>query len=259
MITKRFSVRAASLFLAAVMCAAAFSGCGKEKEQPGSTMYRGSSRAETYDINGSDTVYTDMANYTLPEKGEEIVVMKLKNGGTVKTKLFPDLMPRACANFVGLAANGYYDGLTFHRIISDFMIQGGDPEGTGKGGESIWGGRFDGGVTDYLYNVKGAIAYANSGATIYDGSQFYIVVGQKFTDGEVFEKYRNKNFNYTETAKKAYFDQGGAPWLDGDYTVFGQVFEGLDIVEDICSNTVVDSDDRPVDDVIIEKVEVVKY
>ena len=259
MTTRKFLVRTAAFVTAAVIASVSFTGCGKSVKSPGATMYKGSSRAETYDINGDSTGYTDMANYTLPESGDEIVVMTIKDKGTVKIKLFPDLMPRACANFVGLAVQGYYDGLTFHRVIADFMIQGGDPEGTGRGGESVWGGRFDGGTTDYLYHVKGALAYANSGATIYDGSQFYIVVGQKFTDNEVFDKYKNASFSYTENARNAYADNGGTPWLDGDYTVFGQVFEGIEIIEDVCSNTVVDSSDKPLDDVIIEKVEVVTY
>ncbi|MCQ2464101.1 MAG: peptidylprolyl isomerase [Oscillospiraceae bacterium] len=257
---RKFKRRAAALVLAALVCTASFSGCGSKKSNsPGATMYKSSSNEETYDINAEETAYTDIANYTLPRKGEEIVVMTIKDKGTVKFKLFPDLMPRACANFVGLAVNGYYDGLKFHRVIADFMIQGGDPEGNGRGGECIWGGRFDGGVNSFLYNVKGALAYANSGSTATDGSQFYVVVGQKFTDDEVFNKYRNSAFNYTANAKKAYFTDGGAPWLDGDYTVFGQVFEGIEIIEDVCSNTVTDSDDMPADDVIIEKIEVVTY
>lgn len=259
MITKKFLVKTVSLVLAAALCAVSVTGCGSKSKSPGATMYKGSSRAETYDINGDTTAYSDIANYTLPESGEEIVVMTIKDRGTVKIKLFPDLMPRACANFAGLAVQGYYDGLSFHRVIADFMIQGGDPEGTGRGGESVWGGRFDGGTSDYLYHVKGALAYANSGATIYDGSQFYIVVGQVFTDDEVFDKYKNSDFNYTEKAKSAYFEDGGTPWLDGDYTVFGQVFEGLEIIEDVCNNTAVDSSDKPLDDVIIEKIELVTY
>lgn len=257
MMFKKWFRRTAAFILSAAMCLAAFTGCGQRT--PGSTMYKGSSRSDTYDMIGKNKDgISDMANYTLPEKGEEIVVMTIKDKGTVKIKLFPDLLPRACANFVGLACNGYYDGLSFHRVISDFMIQGGDPEGTGMGGECIWGLRFDGGTSEYLYHVKGALAYANSGSTSTDGSQFYVVVGQKFSE-DLFEKYKNPSFEYTDAARQAYLDEGGAPWLDGDYTVFGQVFEGIEIIEDVCNNTVVDSTDKPVDDVIIEKIEIVTY
>ena len=121
MIMKKFPVKAAAVILATALFAASLGGCGKKS--PGYTMYSGSSKAETYDINGSDAEYTDIANYTEPVKGEEIVVMTIKDKGTVKFKLFPDLLPRACANFVGHVVNGTYDGLTFHRVISDFMIQ----------------------------------------------------------------------------------------------------------------------------------------
>jgi cyclophilin family peptidyl-prolyl cis-trans isomerase len=238
---------------------AVFSGCGeKEPAVPGASMYKSGSVAEDYEICLDDeSGYTDMVNYTAPKAGEEIIEMIIKGKGTVKMKLFPELMPRACANFVGLVSEGYYDGLTFHRIISDFMIQGGDPEGTGRGGQCVWGLRFDGGASKYLYHVKGALAYANSGATATDGSQFYIVVGQKFPE-DVLDDYATGNL--TDSVRKAYVEEGGAPWLDGGYTVFGQVFEGMEIVEDVCNNTTVDSAGMPVGDpVIIEKAQIVTY
>ncbi len=206
--------------------------------------------------------YTDMMNYTMPKFGEEIVEMVIKDKGTIRIKLFPELLPKACENFTSLVSQGYYNGLTFHRVISDFMIQGGDPKGTGTGGESVWGGYFDGGYSKYLYHVKGALAYANSGQrTSNDGSQFYIVVGEQYNI-ESFMKTRlyNTNINYTDNACKAYDENGGTPWLDGYYTVFGQIYEGLDIVTDICNNTATDPEnDKPLDPVIIEKAYVVKY
>lgn len=255
MILKKILKRTALCIICASLGLAALTGCGQK--EPGATMYKGSSNANTYDMIGKNkSGFTDMANYTLPVEGEEIVAMTIKDKGTVKIKLFPDLLPRACANFVGLASQGCYDGLSFHRVIADFMIQGGDSDG--MGGTSVWGQAFDGGTSEYLYHVKGALAYANSGSTSTDGSQFYVVVGQEFTP-ELFEKYKSKDFSYTETATNAYFEEGGAPWLDGYYTVFGQVFEGMEIVEDVCNNTVVDSSDKPVDDVIIEKIEILKY
>ncbi len=206
--------------------------------------------------------YTDMMNYTMPKFGEEIVEMVIKDKGTIRIKLFPELLPKACENFTSLVSQGYYNGLTFHRVISDFMIQGGDPNGTGTGGESVWGGKFDGGYSKYLYHVKGALAYANSELrTSNDGSQFYIVVGEQYNIEDFMESspYNNK-INYTDNACKAYEENGGTPWLDGYYTVFGQVFEGLDIVTDICNNTATDpKNDKPLDPVIIEKASVVKY
>ena len=206
--------------------------------------------------------YTDMMNYTMPKFGEEIVEMVIKDKGTIRIKLFPELLPKACENFTSLVSQGYYNGLTFHRVISDFMIQGGDPSGKGTGGESVWGGYFDGGYSKYLYHVKGALAYANSGQrTSNDGSQFYIVVGEQYNIEDFMESsLNNHKINYTDNACKAYEENGGTPWLDGYYTVFGQVFEGLDIVTDICNNTATDpKNDKPLDPVIIEKASVVKY
>lgn len=258
--------KAVACFLCAAMSALALSGCGNsssdKKDAPaGSTMYQAEKAEADYaQCLDDESGYTDMANYIKPEKGEEIVVMTIKDKGTVKIQLFPELLPKACANFVGLASKGYYDGLTFHRVIADFMIQGGDPMGTGMGGEAIWGTKFDGGFSKYLYHVKGALAYANSGSTSTDGSQFYIVVGSTFTD-ELLDMYAATEL--TDSVRTAYKENGGAPWLDGGYTVFGQVFEGIEIVEDICNNTPVstqeETKDKPLDDVIIEKVEIVKY
>ena len=172
MILKKILKRTALCIICAALGLAALTGCGQK--EPGETMYKGSSNANSYDMIGKNkSGFTDMANYTLPAEGEEIVAMTIKDKGTVKIKLFPDLLPKACANFVGLAAQGYYDGLSFHRVIADFMIQGGDPEGTGRGGTSVWGQAFDGGASEYLYHVKGALAYANSGSTSTDGSQFF--------------------------------------------------------------------------------------
>ena len=116
-------------------------------------------------------------------KSEKIAVIKVKDYGEIKIKLFaeeakaaaPVPEKNAVDNFIGLADKGYYDELIFHRIIPNFMIQGGDPKGDGTGGNSTWGGEFDGGLPEGLYHFSGAVAYANSNGTSTDGSQFYIV------------------------------------------------------------------------------------
>ncbi len=247
-------------FLCAAMSVTAITGCSK-KETTG--MYSASKSEADYKICLDDeSGYTDMVNYTKPKDGEEIIVMKIADYGDVKIKLFPELLPKACANFVGLAEKGYYDGLTFHRVIADFMIQGGDPLGSGYGGESIWGLKFDGGHSKYLNHVKGALAYANSGNTSTDGSQFYVVVGNPYSEEllkDILARQGKLLSDLSDTVKKAYIEDGGTPFLDGDYTVFGQVFEGMDIVEDICNNTETGANDKPVKDIIIEKVQVEKY
>lgn len=200
----------------------------------------------------------ETVNFNQPAKDEEVIVMNIKDRGTVKIKLFPEQAPEGVENFIGLAKQGYYDGLTFHRVINEFMIQGGDPNGNGTGGESIWGGKFDGKTSKELSHFSGAIAYANSGATSTNGSQFYIVTGQVYESATLDTLVEQYGLSYTDKTKEYYTTIGGTPFLDGGYTVFGQVFDGLDVIYDI-QTTETDSSDKPVEDVIIESVTVEKY
>jgi len=199
----------------------------------------------------------EIKNFTAPEDGEKIVTMTIKDHGDVKIKLFPEYADKGVENFLGLTEKGYYDGLIFHRIIKDFMIQGGDPEGTGMGGESMWGGSFDGGTDPHLIHAAGAVAYANSGSTDTDGSQFYIVTGEVYTDQD-FEGLASYGYQFSDNEKAVYSTCGGDPWLDGGYTVFGQVFDGLDIIFEL-QNAETDENDKPLEDVIIESVQVAEY
>lgn len=192
-----------------------------------------------------------VSNFTAPKKGEKIIVLTIKDYGDIKIKLFPEYAEKGVENFLALADQSYYDGIIFHRIINNFMIQGGDPTGTGRGGTSIWGEKFDGGVDPHLIHVAGAVAYANSGSTATNGSQFYIVTGKTFTESQ-FDP------SYPTAAKEAYLKSGGYPWLDGGYTVFGQVFDGLDIVYKL-QQVDTDSNDKPLEDVVIESMKVAEY
>ncbi len=205
-------------------------------------------------------------NYTAPAEGEEIIVMHIRDYGDVKIKLFPELLPEAVENFTTHAKNGYYDELIFHRVIEGFMIQGGDPKGDGTGGESCWGGKFNGGVTEQLIHVPGALAYANSKGPATDGSQFYVVTGDK-TDAETLKYYEEiydqdsrvtYDINFTKEAEELYLKHGGAPHLDGGYTVFGQVIDGLDIIFEI-SKVPVNNTSKPKEAVYIESITVEKY
>ncbi len=206
-------------------------------------------------------------NYTAPAEGEEIVVIHVKDMGDIKIKLFPELLPEACENFTTLAKNGYYDELIFHRVIEGFMIQGGDPKGDGTGGESCWGGKFNGGVNEQLIHVPGALAYANSAGPTTDGSQFYIVTGAEMTQ-EDLDYYESEDFakqmmltydiSFTKEAQELYKEHGGAPHLDGGYTVFGQVIEGLDIVYAISQVDVTDRS-KPKQAVYMESITVEPY
>jgi len=142
------------------------------------------------------------------------------NHGAIEVELFDDDAPKTVENFVKLSKDGFYDGLIFHRVIKDFMIQGGCPQGTGTGGP---GYQFEDEFNDNKI-VRGALAMANAGPNT-NGSQFFIVT----TDA--------------------------APWLDGKHTVFGRVTEGMEAVDSI-EGTETGAGDRPVQDAVIERLEV---
>ena len=114
-----------------------------------------------------------MYQFEKPAKDAEVIVMKTSKG-TIKMRLFPEKAPKTVENFVTHAKEGYYDGLTFHRVINGFMIQGGDPLGNGTGGESIWGKPFEDEFDVELRNFRGALSMANAGPST-NGSQFFIV------------------------------------------------------------------------------------
>ena len=164
------------------------------------------------------------------QDGEEIAVMETSLG-VIKLRFFPEQAPLAVENFLTLAKEGYYDGVTFHRVIADFMIQGGDPTGTGSGGKSIYTdvagnrGYFQDEFSDRLFNFRGALSMANSGSNS-NGSQFFIVQAPQLREGQ---KESMKNNGVDKQAIAKYEEEGGAPWLDGQHTVFGQVIEGMDV------------------------------
>jgi len=278
--------KALAAFLCTVTAASALYSCGKHLEVDDASSYnKTSSSSDEGSQTDTDTLWhldngvinidrfadrsvpdidkenSPVKNFTSPKEGDTVIIMKLKGyDGEIKIRLFPEYAEKGVENFVGLAEKGYYDGLIFHRIIQDFMIQGGDPTGTGTGGDSIWGGTFDGGADPNVIHAAGAVAYANSGSTDTDRSQFYIVTGSLYPE----EQFAN---GAPEDVKKVYSAAGGAPWLDGGYTVFGQVYQGLDIVfsaQDILTEKMVSgapatAEDRPVEELAIEYLKVGKY
>ncbi len=253
----------ASLIMCVVACAAVFSGCGDDSNSAaGKASDSKDNSVEVSDSTNDESSVAQSAgsvmNFTAPKEGEDIIVMTIKDYGDVKIKLFSEQASKGVENFTGLASQGYYDGLIFHRIISDFMIQGGDPQGTGMGGESIWGEKFDGGTSADVSHFAGAVAYANSGSTATNGSQFYIVTGEVSTDESLSQIAEYYGTSFSDEAKELYKTIGGTPFLDGNYTVFGQVFDGLDIIFDV-QNVDTDANDKPTKDVVIEKVSVEKY
>ena len=174
------------------------------------------------------------------------------NHGDLRIKLFPEQAPKTVANFIALSKDGYYDGVIFHRIIKDFMIQGGDPTGTGMGGESIYGESFEDEFSKELYNIRGALSMANAGPNT-NGSQFFIVQNQHLP----YSKKEIARGGWPEPIAAIYAEQGGTPHLDGRHTVFGQlVNEESYLVLDTIAGVETGAMDRPVEDVLIETIEI---
>lgn len=189
-----------------------------------------------------------------PQKGDTVAVMKTSMGD-ISIRLFPEAAPLAVENFVTHAKNGYYDGLIFHRVISDFMIQGGDPTGTGCGGESIWNKSFKDEFDLYARNYRGALSMANAGPGT-NGSQFFIVQASQVPANMLAQMQRmTKEDGYPEEVTENYKAVGGTPWLDFKHTVFGQVFDGMDVVDAI-AGVKVGMGDKPVEDVVITGISV---
>ena len=192
-----------------------------------------------------------MKQFEKPDENDIIAVIKT-NMGDIRVKLFPEEAPKAVENFTTHAKEGYYDGLIFHRVIKDFMIQGGDPMGTGMGGQSIWGSPFEDEFDMTLRNFKGALSMANAGPNT-NGSQFFIVQASDVSDGLVDQMRSLENQGFPKDVTDTYVEKGGTPWLDFKHTVFGQVFDGLDVVDNIAA-TPVGADDKPIEDVVIQKI-----
>ena len=175
---------------------------------------------------------------------------------------FPQYAPKSVENFLTHAKDGYYDGISFHRVIEDFMIQGGDPKGDGTGGESIWGEAFEDEFAPELHNFRGALSMANSGTNT-NGSQFFIVQASscpsQMIDSMKAVAEQDGGESYSEAVIAKYQEIGGTPWLDYKHSVFGQVFSGMDIVDEIVAqakntdqNGMVDEGER----VLIESITV---
>lgn len=176
------------------------------------------------------------------------------NKGDMSFELYPQYAPKAVENFATHAKNGYYNGLIFHRVIKDFMIQGGDPTGTGCGGESIWGKSFEDEFSLDARNYYGALSMANSGPNT-NGSQFFIVQAKSVPDSLLSQMEGLKDNGYPQAVIDKYKEVGGTPWLDFHHTVFGMITQGTDVLEDIAS-TRTGMSDKPVYDVVIDTIEI---
>lgn len=173
-------------------------------------------------ISANQIIYSQNKKDKQKMKDKQTVAIIQTNMGTIEIELFANKTPKTVENFVGLANKGYYNGVIFHRVIDKFMIQGGDPTGTGRGGESFWGGKFeDEIVPDLKHDGEGILSMANAGPNT-NGSQFFITLVP-------------------------------TPWLDGKHTVFGKVIKGMDVVRAI-GKVQTNQQDKPLKDVVMEKV-----
>lgn len=185
--------------------------------------------------------------------GDTIAVMRT-NMGDIEIKLFPEQAPKTVENFTTHAKNDYYNGIIFHRVIKDFMIQGGDPTGTGMGGESIWGRSFADEFTPELHNLRGALCMANAGPNT-NGSQFFIVQADE-CPANMLDQMKDMPEAFSPEVVEAYAKMGGTPWLDFRHTVFGQVINGMDVVDAI-AGVKVGAGDKPINDVVITGIEII--
>ena len=188
-----------------------------------------------------------------PQQGDTVATMKTTLGD-IKILLFPDAAPKAVENFVTHAKNGYYNGIIFHRVIPDFMIQGGDPTGTGRGGESVWGSSFEDEFSVDYHNIRGAISMANAGPGT-NGSQFFIVQAKEVDGGLISQMEQLSDRGFPADCVEDYKQLGGTPWLDFKHTVFGQVVEGMETVDAI-AEVETGYADKPLEDVSIIGIEI---
>ena len=174
-------------------------------------------------IKKQDPIVKELMNVS---ENEKLVATVNTNVGSFEIELFANKVPKTVENFVGLITDGKYNGVIFHRVIADFMLQGGDPTGTGRGGESYWGGKFEDEFNDSLRHTKpGMLSMANAGPNT-NGSQFFVTLVP-------------------------------TPWLDGKHAIFGEVVSGMDVVEAI-GKTETGMMDKPVKDIVMETVTVEK-
>lgn len=203
----------------------------------------------------------DFNKMTFPQLSDKVqdneyLIQMNTTKGAIKIRLFPEVVPKTVENFVTHAKEGYYDGVTFHRVINNFMIQGGDPEGTGAGGESIWDKPFEDESNRELFNIRGALSMANAGPDT-NGSQFFIVQNSdNMSDGLLTEEYPQEIIDK--------YKKGGTPYLDytfegstSNHTVFGQVVDGMDVVDKIAA-VKTGANDKPEKDVTIKSIDILQ-
>lgn len=306
---KPFFYCLSALLMAVCLMAAVLTGCAgttADKDDTGkSSASDHTPKADGKRIvdNGVGTAYPDKDygfQTELPQKGETVAVLHTSMGD-ISIRFFPEGAPKAVKNFLELAKKGYYNGLTFHRVINDFMIQGGDPKGDGSGGKSYEGGTFNDEFDQKLLNIRGSLAMANSGPNT-NGSQFFINQSRpdsfsrnNYDYDKMYKQYQDYYDYYASSSSefKSYYatvddfiaanggicplpdmvpdavwnlyeKNGGNIHLDGawrasgGHTVFGQVYDGMDVVDAIAAVDVTDQS-KPLKAVTIDRIDIISY
>ncbi|WP_167954682.1 peptidylprolyl isomerase [Anaerosporobacter faecicola] len=278
-------MRKISKYVALVLVVAmAFAGCAKKDNN---TVDKNSENTttQTSEDETADSAMTEIkgsgSQFEEPQEGDTVAEIVVKDFGSIKVKFFADRAPKAVENFVTHAKEGYYDGLTFHRIINEFMIQGGDPMGTGAGGESIWGKNFEDEFSDDLHPYRGALCMANAGANT-NGSQFFIVQTHPYEQEELEQILTSNGYElgatplesfkifmkaaydceFSDEVSQLYMEKGGTPWLFQAHTVFGQIYDeaSYDTLDAIANTEMKDTQTGiPAEQVIIETIKITEY
>ena len=226
-----------ALLMAVVMMLTLCAACGEG--EPVQEQGRDEAR---YALNAQDTsdAYADKAygfQQEMPEEGETVAIMHT-NMGDISIRFFPEAAPKAVENFLTHAKDGYYDGITFHRVINDFMIQGGDPEGTGRGGTNIWNtDGFEDEFCSKLLNIRGSLAMANSGVGT-NGSQFFI--NQSGPSGKTVDQMKSENLQMVEYYA-AQYEQYALQMGDDFYSYYPTLASYIEA----CQGVPVDTDSVP--------------
>ena len=231
-----------ALAAAALLAAGLLTGCGDGAA--GSSIKR-------------PQVESEELQFQAPAEGDPIAIFNT-SAGEVRAVLYPDVAPMAVENFTRLAQEGYYNGTSFHRIVSGFVVQGGDASGSGTTGSTIWNNNpYPKEISDQLHHYSGALCAAFSPDESVSGlSQFYFVQAHPGITDE--QKTQLAEAGYRQEVIDAYAAAGGTPYLDYTDTVFGQIYEGMKVVDEIAS-VAVDENNRPTEDVILNSVTIETY
>ena len=254
-----------ALGIASVMTLSA-TGCSESSSNSSSSSSTSSSSqssATSYITDG--VVENQMA---MPQVGEQIAVFTVEGYGTFKARLFPEAAPKAVDNFVKLASDGKYNGVPFHRVVEDFMIQSGDTSLNGGDGQSIYGAGFEVEFNESVHHYTGALAVARTTSkSSGQSTQFYVVSNESaknYTESDWQSLESQIGVEFDEQTRANYAQYGGAPFLDMNYTVFGQVFEGQDVVDNIAAanvemNPQTGEESSPNPEIILSSVEITTY